>query len=597
MVAAGVFCTAAATGQSGAQTAHRGALLFASGRDGKKTVYAAEPVRGRVSVLTRVAIDEFTASKNGNWLAFAPKDKGTLFLASGDGRNSRRLGKGESGIFSPNGRQFVFARSAPQINADAYRIFVVSLRGGPPHPYGEGYPRAFSPEGRLLAFHSGDAGRLGLLDLRTRRRRIVPGTAGSEVLGWSPGGRRILLRVRDPERLLVVDTFTRRPSVVSVMKGEEDDRLDAAWTGPQTVGYLWHRDSESDELGTISATGGGRRVLSTGTIYWVEWSWGGHVAFSRSVDGRTELVVQSGGQEHVLGPGGTFGWSPSGRLLAVDRELDSGAREFTLFRPDGSITRWFSYRGSGPEDLHTAWSPDGRRVVVGLTGGFGVVSIATGKVRRLWTGSWNRDPYWTVGALPTKAPAAPSPPKPELARGTTLRSRGLIKELAADALSGQSAVDCDHVLAWTQGTRGIVRFEYPEPCDRSFTWDFDVDIAGSEITWKQYYCGNYCYVGDCQADVRAAYRDQCSEGGTEVSRRPPRPAPREETRGNVSITTLNGTITLRQLSGGATRVIRPPRGAVDAELEDDGVFYAYNLKRGSMRGRIVFLPRASFFTE
>jgi hypothetical protein len=38
----------------------------------------------------------------------------------------------------------------------------------------------------------------------------------------------------------------------------------------------------------------------------------------------------------------------------------------------------------------------------------------------------------------------------------------------------------------------------------------------------------------------------------------------------------------------------PRGGAVDAELEDDGLFYAYNM-RGDFRGHVVFVPFAELF--
>lgn len=52
-----------------------------------------------------------------------------------------------------------------------------------------------------------------------------------------------------------------------------------------------------------------------------------------------------------------------------------------------------------------------------------------------------------------------------------------------------------------------------------------------------------------------------------------------------------GAVVLSRSSDGRARVIHPPGRIVDAELEDSGLFYAYNL-RGPMPGNVVFVPFA-----
>jgi hypothetical protein len=55
-----------------------------------------------------------------------------------------------------------------------------------------------------------------------------------------------------------------------------------------------------------------------------------------------------------------------------------------------------------------------------------------------------------------------------------------------------------------------------------------------------------------------------------------------------------GTITLRRLSDGYLRKLRPPGGAIDAELEAAGLYYAYN-SSGRFPGRVVFVPFSRLF--
>jgi hypothetical protein len=155
-------------------------------------------------------------------------------------------------------------------------------------------------------------------------------------------------------------------------------------------------------------------------------------------------------------------------------------------------------------------------------------------------------------------------------------------------------VDCDHLVVWTEGTKRVIRFSWPERCG-DFNQDyFNLMLDGTSIQWRSFFCGNYCYVAGCAADVLRPYRYVCGDGD-EVPGHPPRNPPPAETRRGVSIVTSGGTIQLRREQDGRTRTIRPSGGAVDAELEDVGLFYAFNLRHRAMPGRVVFVPFASLF--
>jgi hypothetical protein len=97
-------------------------------------------------------------------------------------------------------------------------------------------------------------------------------------------------------------------------------------------------------------------------------------------------------------------------------------------------------------------------------------------------------------------------------------------------------------------------------------------------------------VADRSADFRVPYRQQSSEQQQSIDHKPSRPSPQPETRRGIQMTVNRTTITLRRLADRRTRTIRPPSGVVDAELENGGLFYAFNARRTTMPGRLVFVP-------
>jgi hypothetical protein len=579
-------------------------LVFISNRDGDNDVYAADPTRRRVAALTRNRVPEHDTfmAKNGRWLAVL-RNYTDLRLVSGDGRSERSLGEGDPGPFSPNSRLFAFSRE--NFRTEVERQFVMSLPRGRPRALGEGVPIEFSPDGRRLAFASGFPRRLGIVDLRTGRRAVVPRAEIREFLGWTPDGKFVALWATEPDRLLVVNTRRAPLRAVVVLRA---NLLSAEWLTPTTLAYLHDLEpSDGEEVGTVSVQGR-RRTIARGQIWSMEATpkQGGRLAYvNRLADGTTDLILirANGSGKRVAYRGRdvnglSIGWSPSGRLLGLSeyRASDEARRLFTV-SADGRQLRPLA-RGRFFVDRWT-WSPDERHLVLEVEGGLGVVSLPSGRVRRVWTGP-SQSRQWIARALPRTAPTAAPAPRSEIPAGRTLRSRGVVYELAADgarvaALVGPAHADCNHLVAWTAGTTKTVRFSHPEPCTaEAEPYDFNLGLSGTAITWRRFYCGSYCYVAGCSADVRRPFRGSCGDGD-EVDRRPPRPPSADTTRAGVSITTRNGTIRLQRVSDGRVRTIRPSGGAVDTELEDVGLFYAFNLRSAPMHGRIVFVPAASIF--
>ena len=256
-------------------------LVFTSNRDGDEDVYAADPSGHAVALTRNRARDnELVLAKNGKWLA-VQREFSDLVLISGDGRRERRRADATPVAFSPNSRLLVFSRGL-----DDDRMYVVAVPRGKPRALGNGYPtassllsgrtlEAFSPSGRLLAFSTESDG-LGVVDVVTGRRRIVPRSQFRDFVGWSPDGKHIaLLRSKEKgderiETLLVVDV--RRLSSPPLELVRSGEGLQAEWLTATRIGFERSLASGGGcEVGTVSATGGSPRIVARG-CFSTAWS-------------------------------------------------------------------------------------------------------------------------------------------------------------------------------------------------------------------------------------------------------------------------------------------------------------------------------------
>ena len=192
---------------------------------------------------------------------------------------------------------------------------------------------------------------------------------------------------------------------------------------------------------------------------------------------------------------------------------------------------------------------------------------------------------------------------PDQVRGKTLFIHGLVTEIAADGSRVAALLDlnwdCKHevwVVAWQVGTKAVTHVKPPNPGCYNVNYSAGLALTGTSITFSDYGCGNECYQTPVHADIRRpGHIDIGDQGEVPENFKAPHPAPPAETRNGVSISVSHRVITLYRIADGRTRALRPPNGAVDAELENTGLFYAYNLRRGDRPGRVVFVPFAQLF--
>jgi acid phosphatase type 7 len=259
--------------------------------------------------------------RNGN-LAYHGRasEKGVIYVRRGDGTRLRRLrvpGRPSDPRFSPLGRRIAFTSSGAiwVMNADgtdARRVTPPGVRARQP---------AWSPDGAMLAFAGGPAGRRDLYSIGldgNDLRRVTFAATDEHDPAWSARGDIAFVRRsrRDGGDLFTVDPVRRRPHRVT--RGRADD---------------------------ASPT----------------WSPGGtRIAFTRGQSGRRQLyVIRPGGdrprrltslRRGVTAPA----WAPNGRRIAFGTGR-RGRRALATVRTNGRRLR--RVVSSAADVRSVAWQP------------------------------------------------------------------------------------------------------------------------------------------------------------------------------------------------------------------------------------------------
>ncbi len=169
-------------------------------------------------------------SKDEKWVSYASVPEGTLFRSSADGSQRLQLTsppfKAGMPHWSPDGRQIAFVGSP---DGQPTRIYLVPFDGGAPRQVsnGESGPDgdcdvSWSPDAALLAFgtkgknllsvqgqfQAADAA-IHVVDLKTRRVSILPGSQDMWSPRWSPDGRFIAGLSGSGSKLVLYDMRTR----------------------------------------------------------------------------------------------------------------------------------------------------------------------------------------------------------------------------------------------------------------------------------------------------------------------------------------------------------------------------------------------------
>jgi Tol biopolymer transport system component len=550
-----------------------------------------------------------SAGLGGSSATGATRGAGLHLLFSSDRTGTSRLygvNADGSGLADLGAPASVLLRDGRMLLSEPGRIVRVSADGRHRRTLGSGEPLAVSPDGRQIAFlnidNSGDEV-IGTVDLDGSHRRVLvrsPQQIG--LVGWLPDSSSMLIARPDPnhvpsrDRLLRVDVRAAGRAR-TVLRGSFDEpvvsarglvaftRFGAAG-GRQSLLVL---DPTRPNVTSVVATAW--RLVSP------QWSPDGRrLAFVReNAASEARLVIASGGRATTLLTSTHYiyfgAWSPGGDALAAVVGYDSGP-QLVVVGADGRVQARVRSKNIG---LVLHWSPDGALIAF-ARGDLFVVRRDGSGLRKLTSDGNNEFFGWARGSVPQTARRAAPLPATETIAGLTLRSRGRVDELAADgpwvaAIIGRTRRDCAHVVAWRAGATRGTRFSAPRPCSGNEE-TLGLALTGAGVKWSSYYCGNECYLLPFSANtgrpgIATAGQENPLGSNAPAPTRPPPPA---ETHNGVAFSMPPGLIRLRRVADSREITIQPPGRLVDAELEDAGLFYAYNVGQGPMPGRVTFIP-------
>jgi Tol biopolymer transport system component len=158
--------------------------------------------------LSGISADGVEVSKDGQWVTYSSYPEGSLWRSRADGSERLQLTFPPMRVglprWSPDGKQIVFTAMLP---GKGLKTYLISAAGGAPQQItAEGRNEGdanWSPDGNSMVYWSSASWPIGsdvtinILDLRTHKVSIVPGSERLFSPHWSPDGRYIAaLRTR-----------------------------------------------------------------------------------------------------------------------------------------------------------------------------------------------------------------------------------------------------------------------------------------------------------------------------------------------------------------------------------------------------------------
>lgn len=174
-----------------------------------------------VPFLPGLSAEQVRFSRDGKWVAYISYPEGTLWRSMVDGSRKLQLTfpplVSSLPRWSPSGMQITYASAQP---GRPFGIYVVSRDGGTPpsvSPSGSTDPDWLDENslvfGKLAPFSQLGTGQLAgihVLDLKTRKVSILPGSEGLWAPRVSPDGRYVVAQSEEGSRLILLDLTTHK---------------------------------------------------------------------------------------------------------------------------------------------------------------------------------------------------------------------------------------------------------------------------------------------------------------------------------------------------------------------------------------------------
>jgi Tol biopolymer transport system component len=425
-------------------------------------------------------------SPDGQLIAYYNSNTDALYVSRADGSGLRRVQASSTGLsystFSPDDSNVAIVRN----DEDGHpHLVVVGTDGRNLRKLGRAGPPDWSPNGELLAFHTGRGCVVTTARFTSEQGRI-PGPCG--VPEFSPDGASLAFETEShcavantplPGRLAALASQRR------LLPGKCDG---PAWSPDGR--WIAYANPGCPDCESPKAQRAARRELGV----WIVHPDG---------SGRRR-VGPSDEDEGVL-----YSWSPDGARLAIA----AGSR--LLVASTTGRTRPIGPQLVSDTYASPLWSADGTRLTVAAHTGKDPAQIwsirADGTGLRRLTSSGVNDVIGVVNGAPVHRPVAPLEPSEHLLGPRLLATEKPIGRLAADGASvayiaDSTETDCEHVSVWTPSRARIQRVSYrlPAPCDDDYTDDvnvYELALAGSMVGWSTNLgCGN----SGCGVDVHSA---------------------------------------------------------------------------------------------
>jgi eukaryotic-like serine/threonine-protein kinase len=205
-----------------------GKKLFVVGRSYRGELDREETKSGRLTpFLSGISAEDVVFSKDGQWVAYVSYPQGILWRSRPDGRDKLQLSYpplfAALPRWSPDGKKIAFYN---YIVGKPGRIYLVSADGGgakqllPEDPEPKQDPD-WSPQGDKIIFGSvpaDDTSSIRVLDLKTNRVSVLPGSRGLFSPRWSPDGRYLVAMPADSLSLMLFDFQTQKWSQLAKVR-------------------------------------------------------------------------------------------------------------------------------------------------------------------------------------------------------------------------------------------------------------------------------------------------------------------------------------------------------------------------------------------